>query len=257
MNNRLAIIVRSAQKGGVESHVYQILKHAKRNNFDPTLISLADVPIDDSFVSLGIKTISLSDKKSMSIMSIINVIELYKVLKILSPDVLHCHGTRPIFIGTIAARIANIKNIFITIHNSYNLMSYDENGKIQYPLLLVSLLIHAIGIILSKRIIFVSNYLKLEFVKTYRFIPLFSKLLYKKLSVIEHGIDTSLYKPRQRKIEFRDKYSIPYNSFIIGYVGRIDPKKGIDTLLNAVNFLVDENSSNSHYDTSKAQKGWK
>jgi len=63
-----------------------------------------------------------------------------------------------------------------------------------------------------------------------------------KLVVIPPGVDTNIFHP-QIKDEARDKIGFSKNSKIILFVGRIEPLKGIDTLLYTVKILLSQNPS--------------
>lgn len=229
---KLALIVRSAQSGGVENHVYEILKKADFFGYTPTLISLSEVTADDKFKKLGIEVILLKDKRTRSFHSLFNIYHLYRVLKKIKPDIVHCHGTRPIFIGTVAARIAGIRNILVTIHNSYKLMTYDNNANINYKLLIISKIIHAIGFSLSRYVIVVSKKLSEELEDAFRYFPFLWKNFSSKIRIVHNGIDIDKFRNSITK----DKNN---NLKVIGTVGRLDPMKGVKNLLLATKELLD------------------
>jgi glycosyltransferase involved in cell wall biosynthesis len=55
-----------------------------------------------------------------------------------------------------------------------------------------------------------------------------------KVFVVPYGVKWQNYfNQKAKKLENRRKYDLPENSFIIGCIGRIEPKKGQDTLLEA------------------------
>jgi len=49
----------------------------------------------------------------------------------------------------------------------------------------------------------------------------------------QYGINPLLYAPHGDTIDLRTTYSIPANRLIVGFVGRVMPMKGVDTLLEA------------------------
>ena len=55
----------------------------------------------------------------------------------------------------------------------------------------------------------------------------------KKITIVPNGIDLEQYKPGMVTPCLRQKYNLPKDCFVIGYVGRILPKKGLDWLIRS------------------------
>lgn len=64
-----------------------------------------------------------------------------------------------------------------------------------------------------------------------------------RISVIPCGVDTRLFRPLD-PLESKKKLKLPDDRFLL-FVGRIDPVKGIDTLLKAMGLLKQETGHNS------------
>ena len=71
---KIAIVVRTAQKGGIENHVYDLLREIIRLGYNPTLICLANACVDFKFKKLGIKIISLDDSLLGGFVSLTNML---------------------------------------------------------------------------------------------------------------------------------------------------------------------------------------
>jgi len=156
---------------------------------------------------------------------------LYKELKYLKKQglqIVHCHGTRPIYVGTIAAKLAGIRHVLITIHNSYKYMAYNQDFQINGILHLVSVIIHTIALILCNHAIFVSRNIFNELKKTYSFFPCLGRLMQRKTSVIYNWVDIDFFRPTKKSMEW---------PIIIGQVGRLDPNKCTKNLLLATKKL--------------------
>lgn len=236
----VAQVVRSAQHGGIETHVYELIKAGIDAGYRMVLISLADAKVDERFRALGIEIITLNDTMGMSVKSISNVFTLYKALKRLKPDVVHSHGTRPIFAGPVAAYLAGIKKIVTTVHNSYRLMSIRDDGSADKKLLLAGKAIYLSGCALSGSVITDADWLADEVKGISGGVPFLRKRISRKLSTIHIGIDADLYG-RSPDPSFREKYGIGKSTVIIGAVSRLDePKKGIGVLLKAGRILKDK-----------------
>jgi glycosyltransferase involved in cell wall biosynthesis len=241
---KIVEIVRSAQYGGVETHVYDLLQHGIKYGYDMKLISLTNVPPNESFQRLGVEIILLPDSQWMSgsLMtninrSISNAYKLYETLKHMQPDIVHLHGTRPIFIGSIAAKCARINNIISTVHNSYQLMAITCNGDIDKRLRLLSKIICFVGVMLAKRILTISDAIKAEIVELMGKVFL-GNYINNKTITMYLGVTASNYD--NSNLDIRKCYDIKESTKIIGTVTRLDePKKGLSILLKATRILKD------------------
>ncbi len=235
----VAIIIRSAQHGGVENHVHDLIKNIKDSNFRPILISLVDEPVSHKFIDLNIDIVYARDQLNMSYFSFINIYYLYKLLKRISPDVVHCHGTRPIFIGSVAAFLAGVRRRILTVHNSYKLMAHNGSNHIDIKKLFASKIMHCIGFFLAKRIIFVSEVLLNEFVAGFNNFPFIEKTVNKKSIVIYNSVDRKIFFKSKDSGKLKLKLGIECANKIIGYVGRLDPNKNVELLIASVKKLTD------------------
>lgn len=63
----------------------------------------------------------------------------------------------------------------------------------------------------------------------------------KKIHVINHGVDTNLFKPNQElNSRFSLKLNVSDDDFIIGYIGTLSIYEGIDYILKCVRLLLNE-----------------
>lgn len=225
---RLVYVIRSANVGGVEQHVIGLIK-AFRERYDIVLVSLTNEPTHELFRNLGIQIHKLRDQTQQSLSTLSNFRYLTKLLRDLEPDVLHLHGIRPIFFGSIAGRIAGTTQIVATFHSSHQLMAMTQGGQTSVLKLAVSKLLHLTGIALSTRTIAVSDNLRrelLQLLKAFLFLPYFFNR--SKLSVIHNGIDFEHFNAR------RTRQKAPAEATTVGFVGRLDPKKGVQFLIAAI-----------------------
>lgn len=239
---KITVIVRSAQTGGVENHVYDILCHCRQYGYEAVLVSLADVPVAQKFTDLGIEIITLTDTMWMSKRAISSIIPLIRELRKINPDIVHVHGARPIFIGSISARMAGISNVVATLHGSVKLMAFDKvSGKHDIKKLLISKLIHTVGFFLSKRIIIDANILIDEIIYACAGYPVRKKKILDKTKTIYIGINLTQNQKKHDRKELKDKLGIRLNQLVVGTIGRLDePLKGVGILLSAMQRLVQE-----------------
>lgn len=225
-------VLRSAGYGGVESHVFDLINECIRQEMNVTLISLTSIKVDEKFLDLGIPVICLNDTEWMSKKSLINIFSLARELSKLRPRIVHLHGTRPVFIGSIAARIVGLTNIVSTSHNSYNLMSLGSNGKADTKLLLISKIINIVGQLASKVNIVVCDKLKHENISLLNHLPKTSiNKISDKTITVHNWVDLKNYSQQS-------PFTSDCITITIGTISRLDePKKGICYLIEAVNIL--------------------
>lgn len=239
---KLVLVVRSAQIGGVENHVYEILKGAKSFGYAPVLVSLADVVVAKKFMDLNIEIKVLKDKMAMSARSISIIYPLYKIFKEVAPDIIHLHGTRPIFIGSVAARLARFRKLILTVHGSYRLMAYNKGtGKIDRKLLAASKIMHTVGFLLAKYIVVDAFALISEVEGACKYFPVRKEAIRKKIHPIHLGVSPKNIGRCNDRNYIRKKVGLQEGLKVIGTVSRLDePMKGISVLLRAVKKLFDD-----------------
>ena len=62
-----------------------------------------------------------------------------------------------------------------------------------------------------------------------------------KIKIIHYGVDIENSKVKESVSELRNKYEISQDDFIILTVSRLYPRKGFETVLNAVKLIIEEN----------------
>jgi len=83
-----------------------------------------------------------------------------------------------------------------------------------------------------------------------------------KIIVIPNGIDLALYKPGVVSPRLRQEYKLPRDCFVVGYVGRLLPKKGLDWLIKSFAIfaenktkvalaIIGDNDGGQHIDMKK------
>jgi len=232
-NLHVVLVLRSLGSGGVESHVRRLAESLKSRSYTVSIVSLCNDILDDQFASLNVEIYQLSDSMGQSLKAFNNIILLRRLLIRLKPDVIHFHGIRPIFIGALASLYAGFPKKVSTVHGSYELMAMDSLGKKSSLKLLVSKLMHSIGVVFLDKTIVVATQLKTELRQCISdvFTPLISNRCDKKITVIYNGIDDAFFVTDGAR---SDATLTP----CIGTIARLDPKKGILNLLNAFKNLI-------------------
>lgn len=236
---KLIQVVRSAQTGGVENHVLGLIKNAHKYGYKPVLVSLTDTLVAEPFRELGIDIHCLRDEMRGSARSMANIIDLARLLRNIKPDIIHLHGARPLFVGSLASRLWGFSNLVSTLHGSYKLMAVDKNtSKIDPILLIASKIIHLSGFLFSKKVIVDANALIEEVRETCSFMPFLYRNIERKIVTIYPCIDFSHANPGSNRDTMRAMMKVGLDEVLVGCIGRIDePMKGIRILLDAVHLL--------------------
>lgn len=138
-----------------------------------------------------------------------------KIIRRISPDIVHAHNCTALLYGSLAARLAGVKKIVVTQHGSIA----DESDKVKAALKIYSGLISK-NIAVSKT------------VETY------IKDIYEpagaKTELIINGIDENYYSKRAAgKNNLKTGLGIKSDEFVIGHVARLSPEKDQATLIHA------------------------
>jgi glycosyltransferase involved in cell wall biosynthesis len=233
-------IIRSAHYGGVENHVFAILKSMDLKKYRPILISLTNEPVNPQFAELGIEIVSLQDRVGSSYRSFLTLLPLMRTLRKIRPDIVHLHGIRPIFIGSLAAKMAGVKVIISTLHGPHREMAIQPSGEVNPFLLAASKVMHLVGFSLSTRIITISDFGREDVRGLFRLIPFYrQEALTLRMQKIYNGIDVKHYDDLGNRRLIREKLGLAVDSFIFGTISRLDePKKGLSVFLHAASMLV-------------------
>lgn len=217
---KIVHIINGLGDGGAEKTLFKICKYDLDNKH--IVISLK-YPEKYFFLlkNLGIQVFSLD----ANFFSIHKFFYLIKLLKKLKPDIVQTWLVHSDLIGSIAARLAGIKNIIWNIR-----YSNFEIGKAKFRTILIIKLLSKLSFLIPKSIVIVSKKAK----KIYEIEGYDSK----KLKFIPNGYNLSILKINKiKKIKFKKKLNIKKNIPLIGNVARYDPKKDHLNLLKALSIL--------------------
>lgn len=205
--------------GGGETSLLYLLQNLDKSKFEPIVIlpkagefskRLKKVRITTHFLDLPPYLIRTFFVPGLSM----KIFKLFRLIKKINPSIIHINNLSLIFYGGICGKLLRIP-VVATSHGAWDLI-YPFHDLI-YNLLLDNLVTN-------------SNLLKNLYKKRAFLNP-------KKLSVINFGIDTNLFKPGD-KIKARKKLNLPQSKIIITIAGRIDPIKDHLTFLKAAKIVI-------------------
>ena len=213
-------IITGLGDGGAEHTLFKICKYDKLNKH--IVISLKGsgkyLPLLNK---LGVKVYCLN----VNFFSINKFFFLINLLRSLKPDLVQTWLVHGDFIGSLAARLAGIKNIVWNVR-----YSKIEIGKAKIKTILIIKVLSKLSYFIPKLIIIVSKKAK----KIYQDEG-YDK---KKLKFIPNGYDLSILKVnKNKKIDFQKKIRIKKQMPLIGCVARFDPLKDHLNLLNSISLI--------------------
>lgn len=221
---KIVHIITGLGDGGAEHTLYKICKYDVNNKH--IVISLTG---SGKYFTLLKKLNIKVYKLNFNFFSIHKIFYLSKLLSLLKPNIVQTWLVHGDFVGSLAARLAGIKNIVWNIRYS-NL----EIGKVKFSTILIIKLLAKLSFSLPKSIIVVSKKAKIIYeIKGYDI---------KKLKFIPNGYDLTILKPNKiKKISFKKKIKIKNQIPLIGNVGRYDPQKDHLNFLKALSLIRSKN----------------
>lgn len=204
-------VLLSLEYGGAEKVAVNLINGLQGDGFIFSVCALDRIGPISKELNNGIQVECVSRKAGIDLLL---PFKLAKVMKRLSPDIVHMHNSTPLLYGTIAARLTGIDNIIVTQHGSIT----KESKKARFVINRVSKWV--------ARTVPVSEDIEEHLKKTY-------KISSKNLKTIKNGIDLDLFrKDSTKRQEIRSKLDIR-DEFVIGHVARLSPEKNQETLIRA------------------------
>ncbi len=194
-----------------------------------------------------IKTGSIDTENNFNIIkSFFNIFEIYKILKIEKPNIVHLHSSKISLLVSLVARIYNIKILLLDFYKKeeikqYIKIIYTAHGWIHnepkpWPIKKTLQFMMFLTVLLSHQTICVSRHTK----KTLTQNKFLQNILKNKLHVIYNGIDQN-NKIKLPKIS--EAVSSPhYGKLNLVSLGELHHNKGHDTVIKYINELT-----NVHY----------
>lgn len=214
-------VVVGLNQGGVQQMILNLFKGLNRDIFEPVALAIENTgAIGSEIEKAGFRVINLGmHRSSFSFLSIIKA--LYKTFREENPHIVHGSSYYPSVYARVAARLAEVPVLISHEHTVFQ----KTRPKRQM-----------IGHLISKftdKHIAVSEEVKRHSIKYYRIIP-------EKIEVIYNGVDTEYFAPELSKEDAKKNLNIEPDSFVIGYVGRLDPEKGHRYLFEALRLLKEK-----------------
>lgn len=168
--------------------------------------------------------------------NVINDIRSYKqvkkIIQSFRPHIMHTHGTKPGFIGRLAAK-KNLVPVILHTYHGHVFHSYFNSFITSFIIKMDRWLAG-----FSTKIIAISNSQKEELVNRYHICS------EDKIVMIPLGVESKKFEHLEEKRKaFRTEYFLHDDEIAIGIIGRIVPIKNHRFFIDAIKDLLEENSS--------------
>ncbi len=208
-------------RGGSENHLISLIEQQVQNNYQVLVVYLKGDPYWEVHLhNLGVKTVKLSLFSSC--------LQLSKIISFYKPTVLHSHLQTTEIISRLTLLFHPRLKFIISKHN-------DEDSRF-LPNVIQKYFYKFIALRASK-IIAISENVKL-------FCTERLNIMHEKVKVVYYGIDSSLYNAvnfgKEEIDALKTDLKISSSDFIVGTIARLHPQKSLDTLINAMDIIVNE-----------------
>jgi glycosyltransferase involved in cell wall biosynthesis len=160
---------------------------------------------------------------------------LWRLFRALKPDIVHSHTPKAGLLGTLAARLASVPIVFLSV---FGLPQMTRTGLTRRILDVTSWLACS-----AAHRVWCDSFSMRDYLSQSRLCPIDKIVVFGQGSVngvdAVHTFSPELYGKASR-LEIRTRYGIPPSALVIGYVGRIVRDKGIGELVSAWRILREQ-----------------
>jgi glycosyltransferase involved in cell wall biosynthesis len=208
---RVVHLVLSLNIGGLEKVVYDLTRHADRENFPASVICLGEVgALESDFQSAGVEVEGLKVHGQGALR---NIRALVRRLRQIKPDVIHTHNAAAHIVGAIAAKLGGVPVVVNTRHGKHVVTGWRN------------FLGNRLATRLTDRMVAVSG-------STAEIALAADRIPQSRLAIIRNGVDLELYRQSGGAPRARTGTAI--------HAARLDnATKDQPTLLRAVRLVVD------------------
>jgi glycosyltransferase involved in cell wall biosynthesis len=215
-------VITGLNDGGAEAVLHRLCAADTSNTH--TVISMMDDGKYGSLLrELGVVVHTLD--MSNGCMKMSAVFKLYKLVKVLKPDVVQTWMYHADFIGGVVARLAGVKNVVWGVHHTTLV-----KGESKRSTIIISRINAIISNFVPRKIIYCAKKSR----ETQEFIGFKQD----KGVVVSNGYNINDFKPDlELGLKFRAEVGVAENEFLIGHVGRYDPLKDYNSLIASLAVL--------------------
>ncbi len=214
-------LITTLEKGGAQRILLEVVKKNKNLNYKHVIISLTEEKGFSKDLEKYVHRIYYLNGKNITSFPIL-IPKAYLIIKQIRPNLIQSWLYHADFISLFLFLFFKKIPIIWTIHHASESLKYE------------SLHTKIIVYFLSK----LSNFIPREIIYCSKFaFNVHNKLGYskQKSQIIENGIDMIKFSPNEKLgFTFRNYLKIEKDEFLIGFIGRYDPNKGINCFLKTI-----------------------
>ncbi|MFZ5644401.1 MAG: glycosyltransferase family 4 protein [Bacillota bacterium] len=223
---RVLHVVRPSE-GGIKNHLLSLIEGADRCRYEH-MVACPYGRMAEAFEEMGAITFPLPLKGEMSPSSDMAAVKaLISILKEHRVDIIHVHGSKAGVVGRLAAMIAGVPFVVMTVHNS---IFYDHLPAWKTKIYAAAERFLAGR---TKKIITVSEALRRELIFREKIGP-------EKLITVYNGIETDIFMGKKDRVYAESVLGIPSGKKIVGTVARLAPQKGVKFFIQAAALLAEK-----------------
>src|SRR5256885_8847196 len=212
MTQRIKVlhVVHKLDYGGLERLVGAIVRLIDHDRFESHILTLSEF----GRLAEGLETYAgLHRYEPVRYLSLLWPRGLIDRVRAIAPDVVHTHSG-VWYIGALAARRAGVARVVHTDHGRH----YPDPWKAR--------VLDGLGARRTDVVVAVSDALQRQLAETVVSHP-------SRIRVVVNGVDTERFRPRSLNGSFREALGLPQRAPVIGSIGRLDPIKAYDLMIQA------------------------
>lgn len=212
---------------GTHTFLKLLFKYIDKEKFEVELVCPSYGPMKEDIESLGFKVYVVEMKREINpVNDISSYIKLKRIIKIVKPDIVHCHCSKAGVLGRLAA----YENKTLCVYTAHGWsFSMDENN-------IKKKIYSSVERICSKYCNFIVNISEFEqnLALKYKIAPK------SKMVTINNGIELKNNNSDVDSDKVLDELNIPRGSYIIGMVARLTKQKSPETFIKIADILTNK-----------------
>lgn len=222
--HRVLQIYKFLYDGGTERYIHTLISRMNPDQFTFQICCLMQRGSEaEAFENEGFPVHSLNFRPGLSLAvlpgNFVQVIRLTLLIRRLRIDIVHTHDNQPSAYARIAAWLARVPIVYVTIHNDYTWLSPAQH-RINHLLAFLTTRFFAVSA--TVRDISVAK----------------DRIPVEKYSVIHNGVAFAAPAEQASIMHYRAQWNLPPDAKIIGNVASLSRRKGHDILVEAFGMIA-------------------
>ena len=228
MRKKILYVITKGNFGGAQRYVFDLATRLPKEQFEVTVAMGNGGALENKLTEKNIETARIpSLQRDIHVFNDISTFwEIFYLLRLERPDIVHFNSSKAGLIGTIAARAASLytKNYSPKIIFTGHGWAFNEERPALSKLILGAA--HYVTILASHTTIAVADHIK----KQLGVIPYITK----RITTIHNGIEMEIFLSKK---DAREKLGLPQDATILGTISELHKNKGIDFALRAFAYV--------------------